>query len=89
MVVILKQKKLNANNMSSTKLFRKHFGDQSPAVDLKHPNMEKFFSELNVECLLEDKQKQCNHTWMNSGMSAQGKSLMVCINCRKTKQSII
>jgi hypothetical protein len=43
--------------MSSTELFRKHFGDQSASVDLKHPNMEKFFSELNEECLLEDKQK--------------------------------
>jgi hypothetical protein len=51
--------------MSSTELFRKHFGDQSASVDLKHPNMEKFFSELNEECLLEDKQKQCEHTAKN------------------------
>lgn len=50
--------------MSSTELFRKHFGDQSASVDLKHQNMEKFFSELNDECLLEDKQKQCNHSWV-------------------------
>ena len=50
--------------MSSTELFRKHFGDQSVFVDLKHPNMEKFFSELNEECLLEDKQKQCSHSWV-------------------------
>ena len=44
--------------MSSTELFKKHFGEQSASVDLKHPNMEKFFSELNEECLSEDKQKQ-------------------------------
>ncbi len=50
--------------MSSTELFRKHFGDQSASVDLKHPNTEKFFSELNEECLLEDKQRQCNHSWV-------------------------
>ena len=37
--------------MSSTELFKKHFGDQSASVDLKHPNMEKFFSELNEESL--------------------------------------
>jgi len=43
--------------MSSTELFKKHFGDQSASVDLKHPNTEKFFSELNYECLLEDKQR--------------------------------
>ena len=50
--------------MSSTKLFRKHFGNQSAAVDLKHPNMVKFFNELSEECLLEDKQKNCNHSWV-------------------------
>ena len=47
--------------MSSTELFRKHFGDQSASVDLKHQNMEKFFNELNEECLFEDKQKNCTH----------------------------
>jgi hypothetical protein len=50
--------------MSSTELFRKHFGSEIGSVDLKHPNTEKFFSELNEECLLEDKQKQCNHSWV-------------------------
>ena len=50
--------------MSSTELFRKHFGDQSASVDLKHSNMEMFFNELNEECLLEDKQKQCTHSWV-------------------------
>ena len=39
--------------MSSTKLFRKHFGERA-AVDLKHPNMEAFFNDLNKECLQED-----------------------------------
>jgi len=41
--------------MSSHKLFKKYFGNQI-AVDLKHPNMEKFFDELNEECMQEDKQ---------------------------------
>ena len=41
--------------MSSTELFRKHFGEESATVDLKHPNMEAFFKELNQECLEEDK----------------------------------
>lgn len=49
--------------MSSTQLFRKHFGEQYASVDLKHPNIEKFFSELNEECLLEDKQRDCEHSW--------------------------
>lgn len=40
--------------MSSTELFRKHFGEESAIVDLKHPNIENFFDELNKECLKED-----------------------------------
>lgn len=47
--------------MSSTELFRKHFGEESAAVGLKHPNMEAFFEELNQECLEEDKIKNCKH----------------------------
>lgn len=50
--------------MSSTEIFRKHFGDKSVSVDLRHPNIEKFFNELNEECLLEDKQKNCKHSWI-------------------------
>jgi hypothetical protein len=42
--------------MTSTELFRKHFGDQSASVDLKHPNMELFFTELNEECLRENEE---------------------------------
>jgi RNA binding exosome subunit len=45
--------------MSSHELFKKHFGNQI-AVDLKHPNIENFFEELNEECLQEDKHKKCN-----------------------------
>jgi hypothetical protein len=44
--------------MTTTQLFRKHFGDKSASVDLKHPNMEKFFDELNRECLREDENKK-------------------------------
>ena len=45
--------------MSTHELFQKHFGNTA-AVDMKHPNMESFFEELNAECLAEDKQKNCN-----------------------------
>ena len=45
--------------MSTTKLFKKHFGDTA-FVDMKHPNMEGFFNDLNAECLEEDKYKKCN-----------------------------
>lgn len=45
--------------MSSTELFRKHFGEKL-AVDLRHPNMENFFNELNEECKQEDVHKNCN-----------------------------
>lgn len=40
--------------MSTHELFKKHFGNQV-AVDLKHPNMESFFKELNEECLQENR----------------------------------
>lgn len=43
--------------METTKLFTKHFGDET-AVDMKHPNMESFFEELNEVCKAEDKQKK-------------------------------
>lgn len=45
--------------MSSTTLFRKHFGEQSASVDLKHPNIEAFFNDLNEECLNEDLPRKC------------------------------
>lgn len=45
--------------MGTHELFQKHFGNTA-AVDMKHPNMESFFEELNAECLAEDKQKNCN-----------------------------
>ena len=46
---------------STSELFTKHFGD-TISVDLKHPNMENFFNELNKECLKEDiKKKKLEH----------------------------
>lgn len=30
----------------------------------------------------------CDHSWMNTGLSVQGKSLMVCTECRETKQTV-
>jgi len=50
---------LKIKNMSTHDLFKKHFGNTA-AVDMKHPNMESFFEELNAECLEEDKHKNCN-----------------------------
>lgn len=50
--------------MSSTKLFSKYFGKENHSVDMKHPNMENFFNELNAECLREDKQKNCKHIFV-------------------------
>lgn len=44
--------------MTTSELFKKHFGEKSAVVSLKHKNMEKFFNELNEECLLEDENKK-------------------------------
>lgn len=30
----------------------------------------------------------CDHSWMNTGMSLQGKSLMACIRCKETKKTV-
>ena len=30
----------------------------------------------------------CDHSWMNAGLSVQGKSLIVCTKCRETKQTV-
>lgn len=49
--------------MSTSKLFRKHFGDIA-SVSLNNPNIENFFEELKEECLLEDKQRDCEHSWV-------------------------
>lgn len=66
--------------MSSTELFRKHFGSEISSVDLKHPNIENFFSELNEECLREDMQKNCNHRFVYKIMfDHSGKN--VCEKC--------
>ena len=56
--------------MGTTKLFEKHFGDTA-SVDMKHKNVEKFFSDLNDECLEEDKHKKCN---------------LACVTIRKAKE---
>jgi len=44
--------------MESTKLFRKHFGEQAVAVNLNHPNIVAFFDELNEVCLRENEEGQ-------------------------------
>ena len=69
--------------MSTHELFQKHFGNTA-AVDMKHPNMESFFEELNVECLAEDKQKNCNIPDV-VGRSEQ----LVCRSCSKDDMAVI
>jgi len=51
--------------MKTTELFKKHFGDTA-VVSMFHPNIENFFTELNQQILLEDKQKQeqCEHVFV-------------------------
>lgn len=44
---------------TSSDLFKKHFNDMGQ-VGLFHPNMEKFFSELNDICIIEDSIKLIN-----------------------------
>jgi hypothetical protein len=44
--------------MTTSKLFKNHFGETTQ-VDLKHPNIEAFFNELNEECLKEDTRNFC------------------------------
>jgi hypothetical protein len=48
-------------------------------------------TELLIEKsrLVEKDNKYHEHTWINSGLTVQGKSLMVCIKCRETKEMII
>ena len=46
----------NENLQVTTDLFKKHFDDVY-AVNTNHPNFEKYFHDLNLECLKEDKLK--------------------------------
>jgi hypothetical protein len=55
--------------MSSHELFQKHFGDTA-AVDMKHPNIEAFFEELNAECLAEDNQRNNEPDVINTNRHA-------------------
>lgn len=63
-------------------LFRKHFGEKSASVDLNHPNMEKFFDELNQECINEDKKKNCSHEFVYREYFSQPYG--TCLECGKT-----
>ena len=66
--------KLKIKIMSTSKLFEKHFGNTA-SVDLKHPNIESFFEELNDECLAEDKNKNCNISVVGSGTCKKHKPM--------------
>jgi len=43
--------------MNTHELFQKYFGNTT-SVNTNHPNMEKFFQELNDECVKEDRKKK-------------------------------
>lgn len=68
--------------MSSTELFRKHFGSDSASVGLKHPNIESFFNELNEECLEEDRIKNCQHEFVSREYESQPYG--TCLSCGRT-----
>lgn len=52
--------------------------------------LETITKELDAEKLrLSAVSKSvCDHSWMNTGLSTQGRSLMVCVKCRETKQTV-
>lgn len=56
----------------------------------KIKELETIAKELDAEKLrLSAVSKSvCDHSWMNTGMGVQGKSLMVCTKCRETKQTV-
>ena len=47
--------------------------------------MEKFFSELNEECLLEDKQRDCKHSWVYK-ILFEHTAENVCEKCHKRER---
>lgn len=56
----------------------------------KIKELETIAKELDAEKLRLSvvSKSVCDHSWMNTGMSVQGKSLMVCTKCRETKQTV-
>lgn len=52
--------------------------------------LETNAKELDAEKLrLSNVSKSvCYHQWMNSGLTLQGKSLKVCLKCRRTEQTV-
>lgn len=55
-----------------------------------HPSiaeaMEKYHqAKLKLLGIADVSKSVCNHSWMNTGLSVQGKSLMACTKCRETK----
>lgn len=56
----------------------------------KIKELETIAKKLDAEklCLFVVCKSVCDHSWMNTGMSVQGKSLMVCTKCRDTKQTV-
>lgn len=55
----------------------------------------KHISTLKVDELCAEKlhlhavsESVCDHSWVNTGISLQGKRLMICSKCKETKQAI-
>jgi len=57
----------------------------------KIKEFEDIIKKLNAEKLrLSTTNKSvCEHSWINTGMFIQGRSLMVCTKCRETKQTVL
>jgi hypothetical protein len=57
------------------------------------PGNEEFYAEFDMRLKAALRihvisKSVCDHSWMNTGLSVQGKSLMVCTKCRETKQTV-
>jgi hypothetical protein len=71
--------------MTTTELFRKHFGNTAK-VDLKHPNVESFFEELNAICLEEDRQKNFGNPMLADEGSDVNPYLLTGDELKRTEQ---
>jgi hypothetical protein len=52
--------------------------------------LETLDKELNAEKfrLSACSKSVCDHSWINTGISLQGRTLVVCTKCRITKQTV-
>lgn len=77
--------------MTTSELFKKHFGDVCSA-NLKHPNVEAFFTDLNEQCIEEDRQRKalagkqaiCTHKF-DAGVDTHTRTVYKCLICGLTE----